>query len=576
MAKIFISFLGTNNYVPCNYYLEQTPSASVTDVKYIQEALVRLKANEFSEQSKLFFFLTQDARKCNWENDQQWNRDTKQYDLPNKGLQACLKDLKEELSLKASIEDIPIPEGFSTAEIWNIFQAVFERIEEGDEIILDITHAFRSLPMLAMVLINYAKVLKRIKISDIYYGAFEKLGPAVVVKNMPSDKRNAPVLNLESFSELQDWTKAAFDFVDYGKVNALSILIKERINPILKETKGKDAFAKNLREIDKSILQLVSLITTNRGQACMEFDYDNLINRLDDFSKEKNDIKPLGAIIERLKQKLSTFKNNDTKFWLATSKWCLEHNLIQEGITQLQEGLLTWFSFYFKDKLKSNVFDWNNESGRSLISSAFTIVSKEISKDKWRGGAGRYKELTELVVEDELIKKMSVLYCDLGNIRNDINHGGYTNNQKPFKFKNKLKNYIENIESYLGNIDVVRKIGKGLLNLSNHPSHKWNAKQKQVAQQDYGEVVDIPFPHISPEINKETLANVVNEYFDKIWAIRPKAVHLMGEMTFTYALVTKLKAASIPCYASTTNRVVEEQEDGKKIVHFQFVQFRAY
>lgn len=115
-----------------------------------------------------------------------------------------------------------------------------------------------------------------------------------------------------------------------------------------------------------------------------------------------------------------------------------------------------------------------------------------------------------------------------------------------------------------------------LLNLSNHPSHKWNAKQKQIAQQDYGEVVDIPFPHISPEINKETLANVVNEYFDKIWAIRPKAVHLMGEMTFTYALVTKLKAAGIPCYASTTNRVVEEQEDGKKIVHFQFVQFRAY
>jgi hypothetical protein len=55
----------------------------------------------------------------------------------------------------------------------------------------------------------------------------------------------------------------------------------------------------------------------------------------------------------------------------------------------------------------------------------------------------------------------------------------------------------------------------------------------------------------------------------------PQAVHLMGEMTFTFRLVTMLQAAGIPCIASTTHRTVEER-DGKKIVQFEFVQFRPY
>jgi hypothetical protein len=49
----------------------------------------------------------------------------------------------------------------------------------------------------------------------------------------------------------------------------------------------------------------------------------------------------------------------------------------------------------------------------------------------------------------------------------------------------------------------------------------------------------------------------------------------MGEMTFTFTLVKKLKQAGIPCLASTMERLVKE-EDGKKIVEFKFVQFREY
>lgn len=39
---------------------------------------------------------------------------------------------------------------------------------EGDEIIFDITHSFRSIPMLAITIMNYAKVLKNCKLKEVY------------------------------------------------------------------------------------------------------------------------------------------------------------------------------------------------------------------------------------------------------------------------------------------------------------------------------------------------------------------------------------------------------------------------
>ena len=114
-----------------------------------------------------------------------------------------------------------------------------------------------------------------------------------------------------------------------------------------------------------------------------------------------------------------------------------------------------------------------------------------------------------------------------------------------------------------------------LLNLSNHPSQKWTTKQKETASQSYGTIEDLPFPQIPPEATSDDVHLLVEKYYVKIRQLDPKAVHLMGEMTFTYALVRQLKAIGIPCIASTTHRTVEEK-DGKKIVLFDFIQFREY
>lgn len=117
-----------------------------------------------------------------------------------------------------------------------------------------------------------------------------------------------------------------------------------------------------------------------------------------------------------------------------------------------------------------------------------------------------------------------------------------------------------------------------LINLSNHPSSKWPANQLAQAA-IHGEIVDIPFPQVSPEGDFAYIQQLAEEYLSQILELtkdKTTTVHLMGEMNFTYCLVDLLREHGIPCVASTTQRNVVESADGQKVSVFQFVQFRPY
>ena len=114
------------------------------------------------------------------------------------------------------------------------------------------------------------------------------------------------------------------------------------------------------------------------------------------------------------------------------------------------------------------------------------------------------------------------------------------------------------------------------INLTNHPSSGWSEEQLKAAQQ-YGEIVDISFPNIEPFFTSEVIHELADAAVKeiKIQDAHP-VVHVMGEMTFTYAIVSRLKALGITCMASTTERLIKMMPDGKKISEFKFVQFREY
>ena len=114
------------------------------------------------------------------------------------------------------------------------------------------------------------------------------------------------------------------------------------------------------------------------------------------------------------------------------------------------------------------------------------------------------------------------------------------------------------------------------INLTNHPSSGWSEEQLNAAKQ-YGEIVDLSFPNIEPYFTSKEINDLADITIDGIKTLgAAPVVHIMGEMTFTYAVVSRLKALGLPCVASTTERLVKMMPDGKKVSDFKFVQFREY
>lgn len=117
------------------------------------------------------------------------------------------------------------------------------------------------------------------------------------------------------------------------------------------------------------------------------------------------------------------------------------------------------------------------------------------------------------------------------------------------------------------------------INLSNHPSSDWK-KEQVLAAQEYGEIIDMPFPGISANASEGDIADLAEQYAKEIADKNPAAVMCQGEFTFVYALVRRLNALGIVCVAACSERQTTEYTDEngklKRESVFEFVRFREY
>ncbi len=117
-----------------------------------------------------------------------------------------------------------------------------------------------------------------------------------------------------------------------------------------------------------------------------------------------------------------------------------------------------------------------------------------------------------------------------------------------------------------------------LINLSNHPYSLWSDRQK-LAAAVYGSTLDLPFPSVIPEASEEDIERLADLYLERVLnmgEIEALTVHIMGEQTLCFALISRLHRLGITCIASCATRDVTMQHDGHKLVNFNFIRFRKY
>jgi CRISPR-associated Csx2 family protein len=102
-----------------------------------------------------------------------------------------------------------IPYARDKAEQIAVLRTLAYAVEPKTRVILDVTHAFRHLPMLALVAARYLTHVARVVIEGIYYGALEMTPPGGAT----------PVLRLDGMLEMLDWVEALATYEkdgDYG------------------------------------------------------------------------------------------------------------------------------------------------------------------------------------------------------------------------------------------------------------------------------------------------------------------------------------------------------------------------
>lgn len=424
MAIKLFSFLGTSPYVSCNYFLERdNRKFRDMDRCYIQEALLNILTSAGTAFDEITVFLTDEASEANWK------RNKKYDDRP--GLKGSLEKYKDKIKIK----NVNIPTGKSEKELWTIFEKVLANIDQGDEIVFDITHSFRSIPMLAIIILNYAKFVKGCHLKGIYYGAVEVLGSTKELENIVLEKRNAPIFNLTPFVNLLDWTAAIDRFINTGDARSISQLTKEDAKAI--GIRGDIENKKPFDELEKQLRNFSEVVSTCRGQQLLTAPI-NLKDIVTDILKKEGDtfIKPLGPLLEILQCRFKNFDNNEYNNILETSKWCLEHNLIQQGLTILQEGIITYICDIFGlDRLQ--YYD-----NRKLVIQALEVKGKP--HKKWYESAKKNKIVIEKMLSSDVFNDdFCELMRNISDLRNDINHSGWNDSPcKPNRFKTNLEKYI--------------------------------------------------------------------------------------------------------------------------------------
>lgn len=117
------------------------------------------------------------------------------------------------------------------------------------------------------------------------------------------------------------------------------------------------------------------------------------------------------------------------------------------------------------------------------------------------------------------------------------------------------------------------------INLSNHPSSKWDGSQRAAALALADVIVDYSFPQVDPAATDDQLNKVANALcadIDPVGRDYNIVVMAQGDFCLTFKVVARLLKAGIRVVAATSSRNTVDLPDGRKVVQFNFVQFRDY
>lgn len=386
-----VSFLGVN------YYQETTYIGSGDNQKcttpFFQEALV-----EFLKPEILYVLLTKSA-------------ETKIPDRSTEpnwlSLQKRLKNKKVEIRPISNIPETNRPE-----DVWMIFQEVTNLLDSGDRVIFDITHSFRSVPIVALLAVSYLRVVRDVKIEGLLYGAYEAR----------NTKNETPIFDLLPIVSLLNWTTATDQFIKTGDAETLANLLKDN-------NSQSEKLSKNIQNIAQG-LKLLRPMDVMRESA-------NLTKYIQEANPVISEsIPPFSTLSDRIVEDYGKFGLADPENYTENSKtallkqlqmieWYAEKQQIVQALSLAREWLPSLLCDHFG--LDPQV-DRPHRDEMELLLNGGTIkrngeiIRQSLYLEQWKN------------LDRAKIKRLKNLWggskFNLANLRNDALHAGFRKTPK--------------------------------------------------------------------------------------------------------------------------------------------------
>jgi CRISPR-associated DxTHG motif protein len=312
------------------------------------------------------------------------------------------------------VEWVDIPEGRSEQELWEIFDRVASAVDKGDTILLDITHGFRSIPMIVFPIASYLRKTKGVMIERIVYGAFEARNP---YRTPPQREDRVPIFDLTPLLELLDWTSGAEALLERGDAGLIADKMIAAHQTLWRTGTGTPARLKTLGQKLQDFSQALHL---SRPREVMRIAYD-LLPLLEEARTEfERWAKPFALLAGQIRNELESlaFAQSDTlsqenlKKQLELIEYYLKKGLMVQAITLAREWVVSFVLLYGgKEEWREG---WLKHSNREEAEQALGAAAA-----RRRGENAELPEWFDRLPNKE---ELGELWNKLGDLRNDLAH----------------------------------------------------------------------------------------------------------------------------------------------------------
>jgi CRISPR-associated protein, TM1812 family len=380
-----LSFLGASRYQTVTYVWEGLSHTT----SLFPEALARI----FSPK-EVIVFVTKTARDYR----------------PSEAEPAYKETLEQRLEGLIRFEEIP--EGRSEAELWEIFDRVSGAVREGETVILDITHAFRSIPMIVFAVASYLRRTKNVNVERIVYGAFEARNP---LRTPPQPQDRAPIFDLTPLLELLDWTSGAEALLKRGDAGLIADKMIAAHQTLRRTGTGTPARLKTLGQKLQAFSQALHL---SRPREVMRTAHE-LLSLLEEARDEfQRWALPFALLAEQIRRELEplafaepdTLSRENLERQVGLVEYYLRKELVVQAVTLAREWVI---SFVLLCRGGGN---WLRRVDREEVERALGAAAAGLRRETaevpgWFDGLPQRDRLAHL-------------WNKLGQLRNDLAHCG--------------------------------------------------------------------------------------------------------------------------------------------------------